>query len=81
MRYTRTTYFWAIIFVFSSIYLLGKINQDEVGLLEKKPQKLIIHIATIILLLFYAVQTQYKIIVYGFNTDYSYPVKEAEYIP
>ncbi len=80
MKYMRATYFWAIIFVFSSIYLIKKLSQDDLGFSTKKSLKLVIHTITIILLLSYALQVQYNIFIHGFYRENYPPVMEAEYI-
>ncbi len=80
IKYGRATYFWAIIFVFSSLYLIGNMSQDNLRLLENKPLKLVIHTITLILLLFIVVPVQYAIFIHGYNIIYNPPVIEAEYI-
>jgi tetratricopeptide (TPR) repeat protein len=81
IKYIRASYFWAIIFVFSSIYLIRKMSQDNLRLLENKPLKLVIHTITLILLLIIVLRVQY--FKYGsfIHGYYIYPpVIEAEYI-
>jgi len=88
IKYTRASYFWAIIFVFSFIYLIRKMSQNNLRLLENKALKLVIHTITLILLLIIliivVVRVQYfeyfRSFIHGYNIFYSPPVIEAEYI-
>ncbi len=83
IKYLRATYFWAVIFVFSSTYLIKKISQDDSEVSIKKPLKFVLHGITLILLLFIVVRAQYESFCvpgFGLNPDYISPVSEANYI-
>ena len=83
IKYLRATYFWAVIFAFSSSYLMKKLSQDNSELFIIKPLKIAIHSITIILLLFFSIRALYEtycIPAIGFNTDYISPKQEASFI-
>ncbi len=83
IKYLRATYFWAVIFAFSSSYLMKKLSQDNSELFIIKPLKIAIHSITIILLLFFSTRALYEtycIPAIGFNTDYISPKQESSFI-
>jgi tetratricopeptide (TPR) repeat protein len=83
IRYLRTTYFWAIIFVFSSLYLLREISRTDSELLAKKPLNYIVQIIATCILIFFSARAQYATLCspdFGFSINYSSPIIEAEYI-
>ncbi|HOO46788.1 MAG TPA: tetratricopeptide repeat protein, partial [Deltaproteobacteria bacterium] len=84
MRYLRTTYFWAIIFVFSALFILREIyREDSELLLKNRYLKAIVPSATLAILFFYSARAQYTAFCspdFGFSINYSSPITEAEYI-
>ena len=83
MKYLRLTYYWAIIFVFSSMYLLRRISESDPEISFKMPLRLATQIITVCLLLFYSLRAQYDTFcspIIGFNGGYDPPTTEAQYI-
>ena len=83
IKYMRVTYFWAVIFVFSSSYLIRKVSQDKSELFIIKPLKIAINSITFILLLFFSIRLQYETYCMpsiGFNINYISPIQEASFI-
>ncbi len=82
IKYLRATYFWAVIFVFSSIYLIKKVSQDDSELLIKKSVKFVTYSIAFLLLAFFSVRAQYETFCnpIGLNVDYISPEPEAIYI-
>lgn len=83
MKYLRTTYFWAIIIVFSSLYLLQKILQSDVELSSRKISSLLIQLALSCILVFFSARAMIESFSssdFGFSIGYCNPITEAEYI-
>jgi len=80
-RFLRTTYFFASVFAFSSIYLLSRSQ----GLLLTNHRRVheIFRVIIISLCFFIAVRANYNTVCspwFGFGINYCNPVKEAEFI-
>lgn len=83
MKYLRSTYYWGIIFAFSSSYLLGKLLHENPGFPRMKPASTALGIACSFLVLLLCARTFYETFCaasIGFNTNYIVPFSEAEYI-
>jgi len=83
MRYLRTTYFWAIIFVFSALYLLRGVTRTDSRICSNTSLHPTIEAAVVAILLFFSVRAQYQCLCspdFGFSVNYSSPIAEAEYI-
>jgi tetratricopeptide (TPR) repeat protein len=83
VKFLRTTYFWGIIFTFSSIYLLRETLQEGVLLPLREPVKAAAQGLCVVLLLFMATRAVYDNFCspnIGFNLKYVTPMSEAEYI-
>lgn len=81
LRIARTTYFWGISFVFSSLYLLrGEANSS---LLKDNKFHNIIQFAIVLLFLFISFRTHYESFSsprFGYKMNFFSPVDEANYI-
>jgi tetratricopeptide (TPR) repeat protein len=80
MKFLRATYFWGIIFVFSSLYLMRKVSENNSELSGNNSHKVGLQIAAAILLLIIAGEAQYEMFSTGFNTEYIAPVEESRFI-
>jgi tetratricopeptide (TPR) repeat protein len=83
MKFLRTTYYWGIVFTFTSVYLLRKTLRQGADLPFKKPVITSIHGICIILLLFISARLVYDNFCssnIGFNLMYTTPTSEADYI-
>jgi tetratricopeptide (TPR) repeat protein len=83
IKFSRATYFGAIVLVFSSFYLIRKIPCNDSGVLINKSLKSILQIISIGLVLLFSIRAQYETFFSnnsGFNNGYSPPKDEAEYI-
>lgn len=83
MKYLRATYFWAVIFVFTSMHLLRQAAVHHTGEALKKPIKLAVHGIAAVLLVFFSLRAQYDEFCapgMGFNLNYISPGPEAAFI-
>jgi Tfp pilus assembly protein PilF len=78
VKYLRLTYYWAIIFTFSSIHLLGKISESHSEIFTKKPLTQLVQIITVFLLLFFSLRAWYETL--SSSNIYWPPSDEAAYI-
>ncbi len=82
MRYLRTTYFWAVIFVFSCAHLIATLPGD-IPATWRKPFRIIVHGVVLVLLLFLslrALHDTWYIPGEGHNPTNVNPREEASYI-
>ena len=81
MKYLRVTYFWSIIFVFSSLYLLKEIFKSGINI--KLPLRIILQTIFVSILVFFSSRVLYEsccLKSIGFVEGYEPAITEAEYI-
>jgi len=77
--YLRTTYFFAAVFTFSSLYLMASSGLP----FHRNLYKQIINSGIVVVLLFFSIRANFEAICspdFGFSSDYISPIKEAQYI-
>ncbi|HPA76528.1 MAG TPA: tetratricopeptide repeat protein [Deltaproteobacteria bacterium] len=83
MRYLRTTYFWAVIFVFSCAHLIATLPGDIPATWRRKPFRITVQGAVLVFLVFLSLRTLHDtwyMPAEGHNPLYVIPREEATYI-
>ncbi len=83
MRYLRTTYFWAVIFVFSCAHLIANVPGDIPATWRRKPFRITVQGAVLVFLVFLslrALHDTWYMPAEGHNPLYVIPREEADYI-
>ena len=83
MRYLRTTYFWAVIFVFSCAHLIATLPGDIPATWRRKPFRITVQGAVLVFLVFLSLRTLHDtwyMPAEGHNPLYVIPREEADYI-
>lgn len=83
IKYIRATYFWGIIFVFSSFFIIREISQSRSKEYTENFARLSVSCLAGIIVIFFGLRAHFQAFTMpsiGFNQDYIIPAAETEYV-